>query len=108
MDNIFLIRDIIKACKNFNVNIRILSLDQEIAFDRVDHSYLFSVLRAFDFGARFYSWVTLLYQGVQCLVNLGTGLSWPIPVHRGIRQGCSILGQLYSLAVEPLLCRLRN
>lgn len=105
MDNIFLIRDIIKACKYFNVNIRILSPDQEIAFDRVDHSYLFSVLRAFDLGER---WVTLLYHGVQCLVNMGAGLSWPIPVHRGIRQGCSILGQLYSLAVEPLLCRLRS
>ena len=25
-----------------------------------------------------------------------------------IRQGCPISGQLYSLAVEPLLCRLRD
>lgn len=81
---------------------RILSLDQEMAFDRVDHSYLFLVLRAFGFGEGFYSRVTLLYQGVQCLVKMGAGLSWPIPVHRGIRQGCPISGQLYSLAIEPL------
>uniref|UniRef100_A0A3Q3F9D5 G protein gamma domain-containing protein n=1 Tax=Labrus bergylta TaxID=56723 RepID=A0A3Q3F9D5_9LABR len=38
---------------------------------------------------------------------MGAGLSRPIPVRRGIRQGCPISGQLYSLAIEPLLCRLR-
>uniref|UniRef100_A0A0E9T1B7 Reverse transcriptase domain-containing protein n=1 Tax=Anguilla anguilla TaxID=7936 RepID=A0A0E9T1B7_ANGAN len=29
-------------------------------------------------------------------------------MRRGIRQGCPISGQLYSLAIEPLLCRLRG
>lgn len=35
------------------------------------------------------------------------GLSNPVSVHRGIRQGYPISGQLYSLAIEPLLFRLR-
>ena len=38
----------------------------------------------------------------------GGGLSRPVPVKRGIRQGCPISGQLYSVAIEPLLCRLRT
>ena len=54
------------------------------------------------------SWVSLLYRGAHCLVKMGAGLSRPIPVQRGIRQGCPISGQLYSLAIEPLLCRLRG
>ncbi|KAJ3608825.1 hypothetical protein NHX12_023355 [Muraenolepis orangiensis] len=49
-----------------------------------------------------------LYNGAQCLVKMGAGLSRPIPVQRGIRQGCPISGQLYSLAIGPLLCRLRS
>ena len=46
--------------------------------------------------------------GAQCLIKMGTGLCRPIPVQRGIRQGRPISGQLYSLAIEPLLCRLRG
>ena len=34
-------RDVIDICKYYNVNCGIVSLDQEMAFDRVDHSYLF-------------------------------------------------------------------
>lgn len=108
MDNIFLIRDIIDVCNCYNVNVGVISLDQEKAFDRVNHSYLFSTLKAFGFGDGFISWLNLLYRNAQCLVKTGAGPSRPIFVQRGIRQGCPISGQLYSLAIEPLLCRLRD
>ena len=52
--------------------------------------------------------MSLLYRDAQCMVKVGAGLSWPIPVKRGIKQGCPISGQLYSLTIEPLLWRLRD
>lgn len=42
------------------------------------------------------------------MVKVGGGLSRPIQVQRGIRQGCLLSGKLYSVAIEPLLCELRN
>ncbi len=36
------------------------------------------------------------------------GLSVPVRVQRGIRQECPLSGQLYSLVIEPLLCKLRE
>lgn len=42
------------------------------------------------------------------MVKVRGGLSCPILVGRGIRKGCPISGQLYSIAIEPLLSRLRN
>ncbi len=42
------------------------------------------------------------------MAKIGGGLSVPIQVKRGIRQGCPMSGQLYALAIEPLLCLLRN
>lgn len=50
----------------------------------------------------------LLFSGVYCIVKVGGGLSCPVPVERWIRQGCPISGELYSIAIEPLLCRLRS
>lgn len=94
----------IDVCKVYDQNVGILSLDQEKAFDRVDHRFLFSVLKAFGFGEKFIARVSLLYNRASCLVKVGKGLSRPIPVERGIRQGCPISGQLYSLVIEPLLC----
>uniref|UniRef100_A0A8D3BRM1 Reverse transcriptase domain-containing protein n=1 Tax=Scophthalmus maximus TaxID=52904 RepID=A0A8D3BRM1_SCOMX len=108
MDNIFLMRDVIDLCKYHNLSVGIVSLDQEKAFDRVDHSYLFSALKTFGVGDGFLAWVGVLYRDAQCLVKMGAGLSRPIPVKRGIRQGCPLSGQLYSLAIEPLLCMLRK
>ena len=42
------------------------------------------------------------------MVKMGAGLGRPIPMQREIRQGCPISGQLYSLGIEPLLCKLRE
>ncbi len=108
MDNLFLMRDVMDVCNVYNQSVGILSLDQEKAFDRIDHDFLFSVFKAFGFGEKFIAWVSLLYSNASCMVKVGGGLSRPIPVKRGIRQGCPISGQLYSLSVEPLLCFLRK
>lgn len=107
LDNLFLIRDIFSVCKLYKVNTGTISIDQEKAYDHVDHPFLFSTLQAFGVGERFLYWIKLLYSEASCVIKAGGGLSCPVPVRRGIRQGCPILGQLYSM-VEPLLCRLRN
>lgn len=35
------------------------------------------------------------------------GLNAPFRVCRGVRHGCSLLGLLYSLSIEPMLCKIR-
>lgn len=44
----------------------------------------------------FLSLLGLLYRDA-CLVKVAGGLSCPVEVQRGIRQGCPISGQIYSL-----------
>ena len=90
------------------MNLGLVSLDQEKAFDRVDHEYLFNVMSVFGFGKSFVTCVKLLYAGASCMVKVGGGLSRPVWVRRGIRQGCPLSGQLYTLAIEPFLGLLRR
>uniref|UniRef100_A0A669BQM4 Reverse transcriptase domain-containing protein n=1 Tax=Oreochromis niloticus TaxID=8128 RepID=A0A669BQM4_ORENI len=108
IDNLFLMRDVFDICNVYNAKVGIVSIDQEKAFDRVDHGFLFSTLKTFGVGQGFLTWVKLLYSDACCVVKVGGGLSCPVPVRRGIRQGCPISGQLYSIAIEPFLCRLRS
>jgi hypothetical protein len=90
------------------VNLGLVSLDQEKAFDRVDHEYLFNVMSVFGFGKSFLTCVKLLYARASCMVKVGGGLSRPVWVRQGIRQGCPLSGQLYTLAIELFLGLLRR
>ncbi|CAM2105910.1 unnamed protein product [Caretta caretta] len=52
-DNLFLVRDLLELGRRDGLSFSLLSLDQEKAFDRVDHGYLLSTLQAFGFGSQF-------------------------------------------------------
>ncbi|CAM2111941.1 unnamed protein product [Caretta caretta] len=107
-DNLFLVRDLLELGRRDGLSFALLSLDQEKAFDRVDHGYLLSTLQAFGFGPQFVSFLRVLYASVECLVRLNWTLTEQVSFGRGVRQGCPLSGQLYALAIEPFLCLLRR
>ncbi|CAM2098171.1 unnamed protein product [Caretta caretta] len=107
-DNLFLVRDLLELGRRDGLSFVLLSLDQEKAFDRVDHGYLLSTLQAFGFGPQFVSFLRVLYASAECLVRLNWTLTEPVSFGRGVRQGCPLSGQLYALAIEPFLCLLRR
>lgn len=39
------------------------------------------------------------------MLKINGGLSAPFKVHRGVRQVCPLSGMLYSLSIEPMLCK---
>ncbi|CAM5076326.1 unnamed protein product [Natator depressus] len=107
-DNLFLVRDLLELGRRDGLSFALLSLDQEKAFDRVDHGYLLSTLQAFGFGPQFVSFLRVLYASAECLVRLNWTLTEPVSFRRGVRQGCPLSGQLYAVAIEPFLCLLRR
>ena len=55
--NIHNLIDIIKYANTKNIQAAILFLDQEKAFDRVNHDFLTKTLNHFNFGEYFTNWV---------------------------------------------------
>ncbi|CAM2106154.1 unnamed protein product [Caretta caretta] len=107
-DNLFLVRDLLELGRRDDLSFALLSLDQEKAFDRVDHGYLLGTLQAFGFGPQFVSFLQVLYASVECLVRLNWTLTEQVSFGRGVLQGCPLSGQLCTLAIEPFLCLLRR
>ncbi|KAK0155409.1 Transposon TX1 uncharacterized protein [Merluccius polli] len=53
VDNIHLIRDVLDISNSLGCNTGLISLDQEKAFDRVEHNFLWKVMEKFGFNAGF-------------------------------------------------------
>jgi len=107
-DNVSFIRDIFDCGKIFDIDFGMISIDQEKAFDRVEHIYLWSVLKAFGFSSEFIEMIKIMYCGVESILKINGDLCTPFSVYRGVRQGCALSGMLYTLAIEPLLNKLRS
>ncbi|CAM2097255.1 unnamed protein product [Caretta caretta] len=69
LDNLYLVRDILELGCRDGLSFALLSLDQEKAFNRVDHGYLLSTLRASGFGPQFVGFLQVLYASGECLVG---------------------------------------
>ena len=84
-----------------------LFLDQEKAFDRVNHEFLFKTMKAFGIGDRFIKWVQTIYSNATSILNVNGHFSDKIPLKRGVRQGCPLSALLYVLVIEVLAIQLR-
>lgn len=83
-----------------------LSLDQQNAFDRVSHTYLYSVLAAYGFPKDFIKLLKSLYSEVcSDLVTNGI-IQDTIRVGRGVRQGCPLSPLIFVLTIDPFIRRL--
>uniref|UniRef100_A0AAQ4QQC8 Reverse transcriptase domain-containing protein n=1 Tax=Gasterosteus aculeatus aculeatus TaxID=481459 RepID=A0AAQ4QQC8_GASAC len=108
VDNVYLIRDVLEVSSSLGINTGLISLDQEKAFDCVEHSFLWKVMGKFGFSAGFIAKIKVLYSEVESVLKINGSLCAPFRVFRGVRQGCALSGMLYALSLEPLLSRIRS
>ena len=86
----------------------IVALDQEKAYDKIIHNYLWAVLRKFEFPENFINTMASLYEGAVTKVMINGELSPPYPITRGVRQGDPLSCLLFDLAIEPLAQSIRK
>jgi hypothetical protein len=86
----------------------LIGLDQEKAYDRINHDYLLRVLDHMRFPPKFSKTVKTLYTNGKTMAMVNGELSKPYVVTRGVRQGDPLSCLLFNLAIEPLACLLRE
>ena len=85
----------------------IVALDQEKAYDKIDHHYLLKTLDKFNLPPHFTNTIRSLYSSAMTAVLINGSISKPYKVTRGVRQGDPLSCLLFNLAIEPLACLLR-
>ena len=107
-NHIRLAKAIINYVEVMEENGTIVSLNQEKAYDKICHDYLWKILKAFGLPQQFTKTIRSLYQHANTQVVINGVFSTPFQVTRGVRQGDPLSCPLFDLAIEPLACSLRN
>jgi hypothetical protein len=86
----------------------IVALDQEKAYNKIRHNYLWKTLENFNLPKSFIETTKTLYKGAETKIMINGFLSSPYKVVRGIRQGDPLSCLLFNLAIEPLVNMIRT
>ena len=105
---IHMLHNLIQIANDQDLEAAFIFLDQEKAFDRVNHDFLFKTMKAFGIGDDFIHWVRLIYSNASTRLKINGFLTNNIPLTRGVRQGCPLSPLLYVLIIEILALQIRK
>lgn len=108
MDQTKTIEFTIELCEQEGIDGLIIALDQEKAYDRIDHEYFWDVLASFGFPPVFIKRLKMILRAATTKIKINGHLSEKFKVERGMRQGDPMSCLLYNLAIEPLLEAIRR
>jgi hypothetical protein len=101
-DNFILVQEAIHASNSRGEPGMAIKLDMANAFDRVEHNFLFKVMKKFGFSQNFISWMEACIAS-PWIAPLLNGRPTPFfKASRGLRQGCPLSPLLYVIMAETL------
>ena len=108
LDAVATVRDIASYAENVHLPLCILTLDFQHAFDSIAHEYMFTILRSYGLSHHFVTLLQHLYTDTISYIQINGHLHGPIPIRRGVRQGCPLSMALYTLCLQPFLTMLKQ
>jgi hypothetical protein len=107
-DAIYLTMEVVEYSEEDLQNGVIVALDQEKAYDKTLHPYLWDTLRKHGLPEMFINTIKSLYKFADTHVIVNGEMSSSFRVIRGVRQGDPLSCLLFNLAIEPLAAMLRK
>jgi len=107
-DQIDLIKTMISVCEADCCNRTIVCLDQEKAYDKISHTFLWATLRKLGLPPHFINTIKHLYALAETHVIVNGETSRPFCIKRGVCQGDPLSCLLFNLTIESLAEMLRK
>ena len=99
-EQIFILRNIVEQCIEWNANLYVCIVDFEKAFDSVDRTVLWRIMRSYSIPEKIVKMVKVMYSGSECAVIDGSGVYDWFEIKTGVKQGCCMSGFLFLLVVD--------
>jgi len=107
-DNSRLLEELIEKYKRSNNQAYLITLDARKAFDSVDHTYLFHILKLFDFPTNYINNIRTIYKDLNASILVNGFTSEHIDIEQSVKQGDALSCALFIIAIEPLLRQLNK
>jgi hypothetical protein len=107
-DNIILVQEALHSSVRRKDKGMIIKLDLANAFDRVNHSFLFEVMRKFGFDQPFVNWIKACIGSPWIAPMVNGRVTKFFQASRGLRQGCPLSPLLYAIQASVLSYQLEN
>ena len=103
VDQIFTVRQICEKYMGVNREVYMAFMDLEKAYDRVDRSALWQVLRIYGVGGNLLKAVQSFYSESRACVKGESGVSEWFDVRVGLRQGCVMSPWLFNMYMDGVV-----
>jgi hypothetical protein len=108
-DGLNLIKDIIYDSNLENKELYLVSIDQRKAFDSISHNYLFALLDHLNINSFITNSIKRIYRQSFASLVVDQYISInKIFIMGGIKQGCALSMNVYTMAIEELIVRIHN
>ncbi len=107
-ENLYNLSAIVDQVLENDDRLLLVTLDQEKAFDRIEHSYIREVLSKFGFPDEIIKWYDIISENAEAQICINGYLSDPIKIQRSVRQGCPLSMIIYVLGIEPVATQIRK
>ena len=94
-----ILRDVRKRRKHLNV----VFLDVAKAYDCTTHDSIIRALKRHQVNPIIIRIIMNMYDGATTSINSGTGITEPIPILKGVKQGCPLSPKLFNMMLDELL-----
>ena len=103
LEHNFLLQSAINQARRSGQELCVAWLDLANAFPSVPHSHIFGTLALLGLPAETIAVIQDLYTATTTRGMTSAGLTAPIPISAGVKQGCPLSPVVFDLAMEPII-----